>query len=114
MNAILVNVNLKGALGGPVAHKDIAILETMVSCDHKGVPTNPHKVSAKCLHTERELVSCKRKFVIAEEIVEYWLTSVGPDFRGNEKEWRKLSPVQKINWWVNTYDEGFGVNWESL
>lgn len=114
MNGINVSVNLVGIIEGPKKHNTLQVLETFASVTDKGKPCPTHKVTKMCKHSNRENKPATRKFQISEEILEYWNVTLSPNFKGNDKEWKKLGVVQKVNFWVNTFDEGNGVSWEAL
>lgn len=105
MQGILINVNLQGNLEGCVMH---------FSTQRNTVQLQKGKyVSNNILHTDRKETKCVRTIRISEEVANIWQSKEVPTW-SNPRSWGKLSPKQRIQSHISSFDEGCGVSFEIL
>ncbi len=107
-SAIVVTVNLPGALSGSVKHTTKQVGRVDVSPIGS---KNPEWITRKIKHTDREPVPCARIVPIAGEIVTAWVKGEAP-YGTKPQIWRTLNKKQKIQIQVARFDEGYGVSFE--
>lgn len=109
MNGIIININLKGRLEGPVKHVDTEIVRANVAeinqkSFYKDVEIN---------HTSRKESPCIKKCTIDEDTVSFWTSDVVPIW-SDQKTWKRLTKDQKLSKYVERFDEGYGVSFEYI
>lgn len=62
-------------------------------------------------HTDAEIFECRRVTKISDKILSDWIDGDCPSWE-NPRSWKKMSSKQKIDSYVKTFDEGFGVFYE--
>ena len=105
MSAILITVNLPGAVGGRVKHTDVYKNAVKISDSEYMVKT--------ITHSNLPVNTCQRVTKVAEDVVQGWISGNCPEWL-EDKKWKALSPHQRILQFVNALDEGYGVSFEYL
>jgi hypothetical protein len=103
---ITIIAQLSGALNGCVKHTTEQVWSATITENHR-----PKTISKKILHTDRSTSPCTRVTKVSVIVVSRWLTEPGAT-RIDLKTWKKLSDTQKIQAYVNLFDEGYGVSWQ--
>lgn len=109
-SSVIINVKLKGAIKGCVASVDKQTHYIKVPD-----PKNKKKTIScirKIIHTDRKETECIRSFTIVGEIVTSWIKEC-PSWEYLDK-WKTMTKKQKIRSYIQSYDEGFGVSYESI
>ena len=110
-SAILITVKLRGQLGGPKKHVD----KQTVSVDVSPIGSKRVEIMTRKIDfTERGYSECCRKTRISEEVVSEWENSSCPQTVKNPSVWSKMTKKQKVEFYVERHNEGFGVSYESL
>lgn len=104
-SAILLTINLAGALEGVVKHTNMQ--KSTVDISPIG-SRHPDWFTANICHTDRKPVPCYRKVTIPANVVNEWAKSECPRWR-KPSEWKTKTPAQKIESHLSQYDEGFGI-----
>ena len=97
--ALIITVNLKGELCGPVVHTDSQVVSF-------------EKRSVKIIHNNRKEQVCYKRIQITDDVIKYWLNEC-PKWE-KQSRWKMLTNNQKIQSHVNKFDEGFGVKFEKI
>lgn len=97
--ALIITVNLKGELCGPVVHTDSQVVSF-------------EKRSVKIIHNNRKEQVCYKRIQITDDVLKYWLNEC-PKWE-KQSRWKMLTNNQKIQSHVNKFDEGFGVKFEKI
>lgn len=97
--ALIITVNLKGELCGPVVHTDSQVVSF-------------EKRSVKIIHNDRKEQVCYKRIQITDDVLKYWLNEC-PKWE-KQSRWKMLTNNQKIQSHVNKFDEGFGVKFEKI
>ena len=108
--ALLLTVNLKGGIGGPIKHSDKQIVTVDVS------PVNspyPEYMTKKITHSDRKETICYRKINIEERVLQSWVESECPRWEKSAK-WKSFTRQQKIESYLRQFDEGFGISYELI
>jgi len=108
-SGLLITIYLKGKLSGPVSHTTKQIVKVDVS---KKDDKHPKWDTRKILHTDRTETLCYKKLVISEDIVNVWCSEC--PFWERQPSWKSMKSKQKIESYVNRFDEGYGVSYELL
>lgn len=103
MDSIVVNVPLRGAIGGLVKHS---------SHQKNTVKIGNYDITKEILHTDRGYMKCFKTFKISENVVNGWIYSCPESI--SEKEFKKMSKHQKIMLNLSSFDEGLGVSYEFI
>lgn len=109
--AIIITVNLKGQISGPLSHKDHQIVHGTYSQERNGVMKEIH-YSAKILHTDRPVSKCTRQLKVSVDAVNDWVKDC-PEWE-DPKRWKTFTKNQRILSHVKRFDEGFGVTFEKI
>ncbi len=99
MNDLILTIKLPGKIGGPVAHTHT---QSVIN------PINNKYVKIK--HTNRSYQECYKKTTIPSETLELWSSDTPPSFIPS-KVWKKLTEEQRIEAYVLSFDEGYGVDY---
>lgn len=105
--SIIISVNLLGKLGSRVKHTTLQKYTAIISDKKVG----SRAITKEILHTDRIPSKCMRKITIPSNVVKYWVEGPCPIWI-NIKKWKKLSSDQRINLYVSSFDEGYGVKYE--
>ena len=97
--ALIITVNLKGELCGPVVHTDSQVVSF-------------EKRSVKIIHNNRKEQVCYKRIQITNDVLKYWLGEC-PKWE-KQSRWKMLTNNQKIQSHVIKFDEGFGVKFEKI
>ena len=97
--ALIITVNLKGELCGPVVHTDSQVVSF-------------EKRSVKIIHNNRKEQVCYKRIQITDDVLKYWLNEC-PKWE-KQSRWKMLTNNQKIQSHVIKFDEGFGVKFEKI
>lgn len=106
-SGILISVNLPGALGPRVKHTTKQTCSMVISQTGK----KKEIITRKILHTDRPVTECTRKFQISPEILNSWCNGDCPSWV-KLGDWKKMNRTQKIDSYVKTFDQGYGVSYE--
>lgn len=107
-SGIVLTINLKGRISGPVKHTD----KQIVTVDIAPLGAKyPEIVSRKIRHNDRIPTSCSRRLKISEEVVETWLHADCPHWE-KPHQWKAMTRPQKIQSYLKSFDEGYGINYE--
>ena len=127
-NGLIVTVNLQGVIGGCVSNTSSKeVLEKVISSPFersimlKGEHgknkfqyiTPEHHFKADETFVQREQKECTKKTHITEEVVKNWISSQCP-FWEREFVWKFMNASQRIKSYINRFDEGYGVSFETL
>lgn len=107
-SGILLTINLQGRIGGCVKHttKQIVTVDvTPVGSKH------PEIISRKIKHTDRESVACVKKLRISQEVVDGWQNGEAP-FWVKPYTWKGMNKKQRLEAYLNRFDEGFGISYQ--
>ena len=107
--AIVVTVNLPGALLGPVKHttKQVGRVDVSPVGSKK-----PEWITRRIKHTDRPVGNCTRVFPLPAETVKAWTKHDAPaPYWVKPQIWKKLSEEQKLMAMLSRYDEGYGVSY---
>lgn len=108
--AVLLTINLKGSIGGPVAHTD----KQNVTVDVSPIGSSrPELMTRRIVHNDRKEMTCYRKLNIEESVANGWATSDCPRWEKPIK-WRQMTAQQKIESYLNSFNEGYGVSYEFI
>ena len=107
---IVITVNLLGGVGGCVKHTQKQEVKVDVSSveDKK-----PLFITRKITHNDRERSICYRRVKIEESIVKIWENSDCPRWE-RPSNWKIYNKQKKVESFVKTFDEGFGVSYEFI
>lgn len=108
MSGLIISVNLPGNLSGFTKHTTVQ-QHSVKTRDLKR--ENDIVLTAQILHTDRVPQPCVKIINIHPTIVKLWKSSVIPYWE-TQKDWKKMSPEQRIASHVNRFDEGYGVRYE--
>lgn len=64
-------------------------------------------------HTDRVMRPCSRAFSVPGTSVTHWVSGDCPSWERPNK-WKTMSKKQKIQSYINSYDEGYGVTFETI
>ena len=103
-NGIIISTNLAGALAGPIRSTTTQECELRV---HSTI------IRKEICHTNRPTLNCTRKTRISEDVIKNWMSNEGPGSI-NPKKWKKLTQKQRLQYYVDSFDEGFGVLFEII
>lgn len=106
MKSVLLTINLKGALCGPVKHTDKQIVTVDVS---EMGSKHPEFISRKIVHNDRISVPCSKKLKFSEEIISDWERGECPHWE-KPSQWKTMTKNQKLMSHLKRYDEGFGIS----
>lgn len=109
-SGVFVTINLKGHISGPIKHTDKQLVTVDVSTAKDKYPVY---VSRKIQHNDRPQTKCFRKVRISEEVVDFWAHSECPHWE-KAGAWKGMKPIQKIESFINNFDEGYGVSYEFI
>ena len=104
--SVLLTINLKGEVCGPIKHTEKQIVTVDVSPIGA---KHPEFISKKILHNDRVSVACTRKMRFSEEIVSEWERGECPYWE-KPSQWKTMSKAQKLMSNLKRYDEGFGIS----
>jgi hypothetical protein len=104
IEGIILTVNLRGALNGPVKHTDVVEVSTRVGAN---------LLSRKITFTERGHSECVRKTVISESVIAAWMSGNCPEW-AKPFDWKQMSKSKRLSSWISRFDEGYGVSFETL
>ena len=107
---IIVTVNLKGSLGGPVKHTTRQTYSVDVSPIGSKIPL---KMTRKIKHTDREEKECVLKVHLSEEVVTGFKSNE-PPYWVNKYNWNKMSPEQRLKSYLERFDEGYGYSYDYI
>lgn len=107
MDSIIITVNLPGIIEGNVKHVGFQKHTALLSEDEGGSITKMIK------HTDRKELPSARIMPVSAAVVTGWTQGDCP-FWEEARNWRKMSPVQKVISHVARFDEGNGVGFEFL
>ena len=105
---IVITVNLKGRLGGPVKHTTRQTYSVNVAPLGSKVPL---KMTRKIKHTDREEKECVRKVYLSEEVVAGFQSNEVP-YWVNKHNWSKMTRKQRLESYLERFDEGYGYSYE--
>lgn len=108
--ALLLTVNLKGGISGPVKHTD----KQVVTVDVAPIASKtPEFLTKKIVHNDRKEMICYKKTNIEDGVLQYW---TGPDCPRWERvpRWKTMTHQQKIESYLRQFDEGFGISYELI
>lgn len=108
-NGINIIINLLGKVGKRERHTTHQVVSYKYTDDDGKILTK----SKNILHTDRKNQGCYKRTSISGEIINQWINGANPSFISSKK-WKQLSPKQKVEAYVATYDEGYGVSYEIL
>lgn len=107
MDSIIIKVNLNGIIGGPIRHTNRQKWTVALSPEEGGSMTR------MIHHTDREQKTCIRTVPVSSQVVTSWVKGDCPAWE-NPKDWRKMNENQKAISHILRFDEGFGVDFETL
>jgi hypothetical protein len=102
MSALIVVINLKGAIGGPVKH---------TTMQKHTVQLTGETMSRTILHTDREEKECRKVLNISENIVQQWESNTTPSWE-TDRNWKRMTKNQRIISYLIALDEGFGISFD--
>lgn len=108
--ALLLTINLRGKLSGPVEHNEKQSFTIDVS------PLGakyPEWITRKIKHVDRTIIPCSRKVRISETALNFWCGSDCPRWE-KSNHWKAMSRQQKIQSYIKSFDEGYGVKYEFI
>jgi hypothetical protein len=105
---LLLTINLKGRIGGPLKHTDKQLVTVDVAPLGK---RHPEWITRKIKHTDRVVTSCSRKLHISEEVVNSWIHSDCPHWE-RVGAWKNMNEEQRMLSFIKNFDEGHGVTFE--
>jgi hypothetical protein len=105
MEGLIITVNLLGTIGGFNKHNSDQ-LYTFKS--RKG-----ELASGLIKHTDRAELECKKIIRISQEVLQFWQSNEVPEWE-TERDWKRLSPNQRVWSYVKGLDEGFGIEYEYI
>lgn len=106
-SGIVISVNLPGRLEGAIKHVSTQTYSVKVFTKEQKILT----LTKDILHTDRQPTKCSRKINITPSIVALWVRSECPYWM-QPKFWKNFSKTEKIQAFVNRFDEGYGVSYE--
>ncbi len=108
METILITVKLQGRINGCVKHTTKQEVKVDISNPKDKFPKFINK---KILHTDRGSNPCVKKIKINENILSGWLHGECPSWEKPSK-WKVMNKKQRLESYVNRFDEGFGVSYQ--
>jgi hypothetical protein len=102
MSALIVTINLPGAIGGAVKHVDK---------QKHTVQLTGETITKTILHTDREEKECKKVLNISESIVQQWESNTVPGWE-SDRNWKRMNRNQRIISYLSALDEGYGITFE--
>lgn len=109
-NGITIIINLQGRIGESVAHTQ----KQSWSFSYTDKKTGRTKTETRrILHSDRKVQECYKRTTISSEVVNDWIYGKCPNFV-SPKVWKVANLEQKLQLYVNRYDEGFGVKYEKI
>lgn len=107
---LLLTINLRGAVGGCVKHVDTQTVRIDVAPIGA---KNPEYITKKIKHNDRLSSICYKKINIEDDILRFWEKSTCPSWE-KPSNWKLLNPRQKVESYLNTFDEGLGISYEFI
>lgn len=107
MDSIIIKVNQQGIIEGNVKHNNWQQHTALLS------PEEGSFVTKMIKHTDRVELPSIRMVPISGNVVTGWTQGDSP-FWEEARNWRKMSPIQKVISHVNRFDDGYGVSFEFL
>lgn len=105
MDGLLIVVNLLGNIEGCIKH---------TNRQKNTVKTKSNEsVSKVILHSDRNATKCFKTIKISEKVLQYWKSEDFPSWE-NQRSWKKKKKDQRIESYVDQFDEGFGVTYEYI
>jgi len=105
---VLLTINLRGAISGPVRHVDKQTMTVDVS------PVGSKHVelmTKKIVHNDRPTLKCCKKLNLQQHVLDLWAVSECPRW-AKPSFWKTLTSQQKIEAHLHSFDEGYGVSYE--
>lgn len=106
-SGITIRINLLGKLGSLLKHTTKQNYSIKVT-NEKG---REEILTRKILHTDRQSTLAVREFHISPMVLNKWITDSCP-YWVKPQLWKKFTKEQKIQAYVSSFDEGFGVTYE--
>ena len=105
MKGLLVTVYLQGAIGGNVAHTTKQKSTVKLS---KG-----ESMTRTILHTDRTYQECCKVITISDNVLKDWESNMTPSWE-NDRKWKKMTKGQRVQSYLDGFDEGYGISYETL
>jgi len=107
-SGIVISINLPGTIG----HRSKHTTKQSYTVDVAPIGAKyPDLITRKILHTDPEVLPCSRKMHISPAVIQSWINESSP-YWVKPQVWKKLNETQRIEAYIQTYDEGLGVTYE--